>query len=56
MDNLPVTIKLPLQAWNVVLVALAKRPLEEVAEIFGEVKKQAEQQVAEAKSADNPAS
>jgi len=53
MDNLQVTIKLPLQAWNIVLAALAKRPLEEVVELFGEIKKQAESQVEAAKASDN---
>jgi hypothetical protein len=56
MDNLQVNIKLPLQAWNIVLAALAKRPLEEVLDLFGEIKKQAESQVEAAKSSEQPAS
>jgi len=56
MDNLQVNIKLPLQAWNIVLAALAKRPLEEVLDLFGEIKKQAESQVETAKSSDQPVS
>ena len=56
MDNLQVNIKLPLQAWNIVLAALAKRPLEEVLDLFGEIKKQAELQVEAAKSSELPVS
>lgn len=39
MDN--ISISLPVQAWNVVLNALANRPYVEVAELLEEIKKQA---------------
>ena len=43
MENL--TLTFPLQAWNVILNALAQRPYAEVADLIAEVKKQAAEQV-----------
>ena len=40
-----IAIKLPLNAWNVVLQALAKRPFEEVNELMAVIKMQGEEAV-----------
>jgi hypothetical protein len=51
MENLPITIKLTLAQWNLVLNALGQRPFAEVNEIISAIKVQGEQVVAEAKDA-----
>jgi hypothetical protein len=51
MENLPITIKLTLAQWNLVLNALGQRPFAEVNEIITAIKVQGEQIVAEAKDA-----
>lgn len=40
MEN--ITITLPVNAWNVVLNALAQRPFAEVVDLIAEIKKQGE--------------
>lgn len=40
MEN--ITIILPVQAWNVILNALAQRPFSEVVDLIAELKKQAD--------------
>jgi hypothetical protein len=44
MGNISVT--LPVQAWNNILNIIGDRPFKEVAELIGEIKRQAEGQVA----------
>lgn len=41
-----ISIKLPVNAWNVVMQALAKRPFEEVSDLLAEIKKQGDAAVA----------
>lgn len=46
MDS--ISIKLPVQAWNSILLALGARPFTEVADLIAEIKRQAEVQAAAA--------
>lgn len=45
MENKDISITLTVQQWNIVMNAVVQRPFVEVAEIFSEMKKQAEAQV-----------
>ena len=45
MENKNVTIDLPVEAWNVVLNALAQRPFAEVSPLIDEIRRQASEQV-----------
>lgn len=45
MDNLPITLSLPLQSVNAVLTILGKRPFEEVASIITAIQAQAQSQL-----------
>lgn len=44
MEN-KATIELPVDAWNVVMNALAQRPFAEVAGLIAEIRKQADEQL-----------
>jgi len=54
MENQEVSIKLPLRQWNVILAALVKRPFEEVVDLVGEVRRQAEIQITQVQAAAQP--
>jgi len=47
VENKEVTIKLPVQQWNIILNALGARPFAEVADLIANIKVQAEQQINE---------
>lgn len=48
-----VTIKLPVNAWQVVMNALGRRPYMEVADLIAELKKQGEAAIAASKSSES---
>ena len=48
MENLPITIKLTVGQWNLVLNALGQRPFAEVNEVISAIKAQGEKAVSEA--------
>ena len=48
MENMPISIKLTLGQWNLVLNALGHRPFAEVNEVIMAIKAQGEKAVAEA--------
>lgn len=54
MENKEVSITLSLQAWNVVMNALAQRPFVEVADLIAMIKGQAERQIAETQQSPVP--
>jgi len=47
-----ISIELPVQAWNVVMQALAQRPYAEVFELIAEVKRQGDAAAADIQSPD----
>lgn len=47
MENKEVSITLSVQAWNVVMNALAQRPFAEVVDLIAQIKQQAEAQVSQ---------
>jgi len=54
MEQVSISITLAVAQWNVVMAALGQRPFAEVADIIGNIKAQADQQLAP-KAADDPA-
>ena len=53
MEQLNVSITMTVAQWNVVMNALGQRPFSEVADIIGNIKAQADQQLAP-KATDEP--
>ena len=45
MENVSVSITMTVAQWNVVMTALGQRPFAEVADIIGNIKMQADQQL-----------
>jgi hypothetical protein len=53
MEQISVSITLTVAQWNIVMAALGQRPFAEVADIIGNIKAQADAQLAP-KAADEP--